>query len=249
MTTAFRNVTGPIWLGLLLVMPGGPICAWQEDVVVPEYEGFDVRKVLVSRESGDGQTEYSIDSAMISSIIAGLLPHAQGQPARFASDKEFQRAQKDVTQLSAILVRLTEPADCPTRHLYQSAVLHSLAHNMGLRTAAEQASRSYRRLLEREPENARYEFLYGRHLLFCDRLGEGVRHLERADALGHKSAAYSLGLAYALQGHKKNALECLNRYLRENPDSRRAHAAVVAVQQDRIQPPEQSTGGDSLWNQ
>ncbi len=213
---------------------------------VPRYEGFEVRQVLVAQKDAEGQVKYSVDTGRINAFLAGLLPHAQGQPARFANDEDRGRARQDVTQLSAVLVKLTQPDDCSTRLLYQSAVLHSLAHNMGLRSAVHESERCFRRLLEREPKNPKYHFLFGRHLLFSDRIARGVSHLEKADALKHEQAAFSLGLAYALQGNKKNALECLTRYLQRNPDDPRAAAALTAVRQDRIKPPDESS--DSLWD-
>lgn len=213
---------------------------------VPGYSRIDVAMVVQKKKKRDGTMEYSLDTELIGEVLNSLKPHAALYPTQFASKSDENKAREDVGKLSKILVAMTkDDEDTRSQLLHQSAVLHSMAHNMGLKGAAPQADRCYRLLIDRNPDNIEMKFDFGRYLFFSSRPDESIEYLKQAHESDHETAAFQLGLAYAVVGRKEAALYYLRNYQQRHPDDKNAPRIIKAVEEDKIETRQSAKNDDS----
>ena len=203
---------------------------------IPRYEKQDVASVLQKEKQKDGTFAYSLDTKLIAGILEVLEPHARVYPTQFASKRDEKQAREDVSKLSKILVAMTKDDEqARSLLLHQSAKLHSMAHNMGLKGAVGHADRCYQLLVKRHPDNMQIKFEYGRYLFFSRRHKASIQYLKAAHENGHETAAFQLGLAHAVTGNKEGALYYLKNYQRRFPDDKNAPRIIRAVENDAIE--------------
>ena len=213
---------------------------------VPGYGRLDVSRVVQKKKKRDGTIVYSLDNELIGEVVNSLKPHAARYPTQFASKSDEKKAREDVGKLSKILVSMTkDDENARSQLLHQSAVLHSMAHNMGLKGAAPQADRCYLLLIDRHPDSLGMKFEFGRYLFFSSRPGESIEYLKQAHESDHETAAFQLGLAYAVVGRKEAALYFLRNYQQRHPDDKNALRIIKAVEEDKIETRKAAKNDDS----
>ncbi len=218
-----------IWVGVVFA----PTAAVAQSAI-PAYEKQDVSKILVVTENGDGNQSYSLDTELITEILQNLKPHAMNYPTRFANEQDKENAKTNVGQLTRVLERMTQDDNADSGLMYQSAVAHNIAHNMGLKGASAKADRCYEILLKRSPEDKQVNYMFGAFLASSNRTKKAIPYLQKADELEFDSAAYTLGMAYAVLGEKDFALDYLNRYAERHPENERLKSVISAVESGKI---------------
>src|SRR5262245_3890013 len=186
-----------------------------------EYGDYDARKCQKVAKPEDGKEP--LDLKCVDGIMDDLAKHAKGFPPNFRSKKEQERAERDVKMLSAMFAPIAAKDDAEVEILLRAGFLNSMGHNLDIEGSAEKAINYFERLLKKEPDHVKGNYLYGIFLASTAKYQkESVKYLEKAYQFGIQDAAYTLGFVHLILGDKHKSLKFLEAYVRSNPDDERA---------------------------
>lgn len=193
-----------------------------------EYPKYDMKRVFPGSGSASN-TGLGVDAKYLNELLDDLSSHALNYPPQFDTIEQRQRAVLDVVTISGILKTVTSHPDTDPEMLLQLSVLNSIGHNLNIDGAANEASRSFQRLLVVAPSHPRGNYLFGLFLAGIARPQEAIPHLEKALAAGVAEAPYTLGMTYLTVGDKQKALDNLELYQTRNPDNSNVKALVEGI--------------------
>jgi len=199
-----------------------------------EYGDYDARKCLKIAKAGDGKE--SLDLKCVDGIMDDLAKRAKGFPPQFRSKKELGRAERDVKMLSAIFDPIAAKDDAEVEILLRAGFLNSMGHNLDIAGSAEKAINYFERLLKKEPDHVKGNYLYGIFLAAtATKQKESVKYLEKAYQLGIVDAAYTLGLVHLILGDKNKSLEYFEAYVRSKPDDEMAKSMIERIKSGKVE--------------
>ncbi len=201
------------------------------------YGDHDLHRALRVTTGDDGEEQHGIDLDYLDLVIADLARHAQSYPPRFETDEERARAERDARSAASLLAIFARGDEAEPQVLLRAGRVSAIAHNLDIQGAGDQATDYFERLLRQEPENGQGHWHYGAFLAATavpQKQEDGVKHLERALALGIEEARFSLGIAHLMLGNQAKALEYLKEYSRTNPDHARAKALIEAIAAGKV---------------
>jgi tetratricopeptide (TPR) repeat protein len=199
-----------------------------------EYGDYDARKCLKVAKAVDGKE--SLDLKCVDGIMDDLAKRAKGFPPGFRSKKEQERAERDVKMLSAMFAPIAAKDDAEVEILLRAGFLNSMGHNLDIEGAGEKAINYFERLLKKEPDHVKGNYLYGIFLAAtATKQKESVKYLEKAYQLGVVDAAYTLGLVHLILGDKHKSLEYFEAYVRGNPDDEFAKSMIERIKSGKVE--------------
>ena len=199
-----------------------------------EYGDYDARKCLKVAKAEDGKE--SLDLKCVDGIMDDLAKRAKGFPPQFRSKKEQERAERDVKMLSAMFAPIAAKDDAEVEILLRAGFLNSMGHNLDIEGSAEKAINYFERLLKKEPDHVKGNYLYGIFLAAtAAKQKESVKYLEKAYRLGVEDAAYTLGLVHLILGDKQKSLEYFEAYVRSHPDDERSKSMIERIKSGKVE--------------
>jgi TonB family protein len=213
-----------------------------------EYGDYDARKCLKATKSEGGNEQ--LDLKCVDEIMDDLAKRAKGYPPSFRSDKERKRAERDVRLLAAMFDPIVAKDDAEVEMLLRAGFLNSMGHNLDIEGSAEKAINYFERLLKKEPDHVKGNYLYGIFLAAtATKHKESVKYLEKAYRLGVVDAAYALGLVHLVLGDKRKSLEYLEAYAQNNPDDEKTKRLIEGIKSGRVEVKELGLTFSSLGDQ
>ena len=199
------------------------------------YAEHDMLKMLGTRTDEEGHEQHFLDVQFVGSVYEDLALHAQNYPPTFRSDAERVRATRDADILSRTLDEVLKDGDPPDQVLLLAARAHALAHNLDVREAGARASRTFERILAKDPKNAQAHFHYGAFLAASgSRPDDALAHLKQATELGVDDAWYALGMHYLALGDREKAISCFETYTQRRPADQSARKMLEGLKSGKI---------------
>jgi tetratricopeptide (TPR) repeat protein len=196
---------------------------------------YELSEALSKSENADGITQYSVNMKVIDYYISRIAEHAKEYPPRFESQEEFNDVVNKLEKLIGVLAIIGENQQQNTDLLLRSASVHSMAHNINMRGAADKAKEEFEKLLKLEPDNVKGNYLYGLFLSGTQKYHfQSIPYLEKSFALGQTDAQYTLGLLYFQQGDKEKGLRYLREYAANNPEKERVKKVISAIESGKL---------------
>ncbi|MCO7227465.1 M48 family metallopeptidase [Pleionea sp. CnH1-48] len=195
---------------------------------------YDTKQLLVPEKTGQ-QAGQALNLTAVNYYIRRISQHARYYPPSFDNDKQRQ----DITiRLQALMAAMQTamPEKADERFLARAAFVYTMGHNLDLKGATDKAKQFYEQLLALYPSEPSYNYRYGLFMAETRKYHEqGIPFIEKALKLGHKEAAYTLGLLYFHQGKKEQALELLNAYAAMNPEHVQVKRIIEAIKKDQFE--------------
>jgi hypothetical protein len=199
------------------------------------YGHYDIKKVVTVTEAAPGKPSANINIAYLSQILDDLSRHASTYPPHFESADDRQRAQRDLSAISAALDPLTESFSHSPDLLMRVALLHAFGHNLDIPDSSQKAVAAFTALLNITPDDPMANYRYGVFLASTTKAGDGIPYLEKAKSLGVVNADYWLGLSYQIAGDKAKAVENLEIYIKRVPSDANAARMLDAIRNDKVE--------------
>lgn len=172
--------------------------------------------------------------AEIDRPLAAIAVHAQNYPPRFESAQQRQAQTAELQGLLGLLGRAAEQYPDDVQILSRLAKANALGHNLDLPQCAEVAIKSYKHLLEIEPDNAEEQFQYGAFLSGTTFFKAGIEPLHRAIALGKPDAHYTLAFVYLKLNDNGQAIRELKEYQKSRPGNASVDKLIQEIESGHI---------------
>lgn len=199
------------------------------------YGHYDIKRVVTVTEAAPGKPSANINIAYLSQILDDLSRHASTYPPHFESADDRQRAEHDLSAISAVLDPLTESFSHNPDLLMRLALLHAFGHNLDIPDSSQKAAAAFTTLLKLTPDDPLANYRYGVFLASTAKAGDGIPYLEKAKGLGVVNADYWLGLTYEVAGDKAKAVENLENYIKRVPSDATAARMLDAIRNDKVE--------------
>jgi hypothetical protein len=199
------------------------------------YGHYDVKKVVTVTEAAPGKPSANINIAYLSQILDDLSRHASTYPPHFESADDRQRAEHDLSAISAALDPLTESFSHSPDLLMRVALLHAFGHNLDIPDSSQKAVAAFTTLLKLTPDDPMVNYRYGVFLASTTKAGDGIPYLEKAKGLGVVNADYWLGVSYQVAGDKAKAVENLGNYVKRVPSDANAARMLDAILNNKVE--------------
>jgi tetratricopeptide (TPR) repeat protein len=199
------------------------------------YGHYDIKNVVTVTEAAPGKPSANINIAYLSQILDDLSRHASTYPPHFESADDRQRAEHDLSAISAALDPLTESFSHNPDLLMRVALLHAFGHNLDIPDSSQKAVAAFTALLNLTPDDPLANYRYGVFLASTTKAGDGIPYLEKAKSLGAVNADYWLGLSYQVAGNKAKAMENLENYIKRVPSDANAARMLDAIRNDKVE--------------
>ncbi|MDD5170885.1 MAG: hypothetical protein PHN75_18865 [Syntrophales bacterium] len=198
------------------------------------YGDYDAGKAFILKQDDSGHKFVNVDSKYLNTMLSDLSAHAGYYPPKFDSEADRQKAVKDAKKLSELLDIINGGPNKQENMLMLGASVHSLAHNLDIRGAAEKANNLYLQLLSLKPDNAQVNFRYGVFLAGTGKLNESIPYLNKALAAGLKEANFTLGMVHLTIGEKEKGLNHLKAYKEAYPHDPNTSKIIEAVESGKF---------------
>jgi hypothetical protein len=198
------------------------------------YGHYDIGKGATLAEPVPGKHTASINLQYLSQVIDDLGRHAAMYPPHFEFPEDRQRAESDVTAISALIDPLSQNFSNSAPLQLRLGLLHAIGFNLDIPGSYEKAGAAFSTLMKLTPNDPQANYQYGAFLAATTRKGDGIPFLEKAKALGVLNADYWLGMSYAVLGEKAKAVENLETYTKGVPSDQNAARILDAVLNDRF---------------
>jgi tetratricopeptide (TPR) repeat protein len=206
-----------------------------------DYGHYDVKKIASLTETAPGKHSVSVNLVYLSQVLDDLARHAGSFPPYFAFPEDRQRAEGDVSAISALLDPLSQDFSQSPPLQLRLGLLHAIGLNLDIPGSYEKAVAAFSTLMKLTPNDPQANYQYGAFLAAITRKGEGIPFLEKAKALGVLKADYWLGMSYAVMGDKAKAIENLESYTIGVPSDQNAARILDAMRNDRFKVEQKKT--------
>jgi tetratricopeptide (TPR) repeat protein len=197
------------------------------------YGGFDAQKILIPGDQATGK-ESAVNGGYLDSWIDELAIHAKNYPVKFDTDADKAQAIRDITFLAGLMDTINEPTKPNLELLRRAGFINSIAHNLDVKGAAQKSTDYFTRLLKVAPDDPVGNQMFGAFLGGAGHPKEAIPYLLKADSLGIRSAAFSLGMSYLMLGDKAKALEFFEKYRKAVPEDKSVDQLIDAIKTDRV---------------
>ena len=176
-------------------------------------------------------TSDQLDISLLDDFIDEISPSARHYPTNFASRTERYRAKLKLKELEEWLRPFAERPDASYDVLLRATKLNSMGRNMDLGSDyAVRASTYVAKAIERQPNSAEANFLYGMMLSEGGGFKEGRKYLDRAVAQGYTEAEQSLAQTDLMTDNRGGAMARLQRLQMQNPNNNLIKRQLQIVQ-------------------
>jgi tetratricopeptide (TPR) repeat protein len=198
------------------------------------YGHYAIGKVVALTQPAPGKHSASVNLEYLSQVLDDLGRHAAMYPPHFEFPEDRQRAESDVSAISALLDPLSGDFSNSAPLQLRLGLLHAIGFNLDIPGSYEKSVAAFSTLMKLTPNDPQANYQYGAFLAATTRQGAGIPFLEKAKSLGVLNADYWLGMSYAVLGEKAKAVENLESYTKGAPSDQNATRILDAVLNDRF---------------
>lgn len=172
-----------------------------------------------------------IDVSLLDDFITEVSPNARHYPPNFKNASQKYYTKEKLKELEAWIRPFAENSDATYDVLIRAAKLNGMARNLDLGSDyAVRASTYVAKAIDRQPDSAEANFLYGMMLSEGGGFKESKKYLNKAVSLGYKEAEQSLAQADLLNDNRSAALSRLQSLLEKDPNNKILAQQINLVQ-------------------
>lgn len=180
-----------------------------------------------------------LDVSLLDDFINEISPNARHYPPNFSSNTQRYYAKEKLKELEQWLRPFAEAPNASYDVLLRAAKLNGMARNLDLGSDyAVRGSTFIAKAIDRQPNSAEANFIYGMMLSEGGGFKEGKKYLMKAASQSYKEAEQSLAQADLLSDNRPAALSRLQMLQRKHPND-----AEIAKQIQIIE-----TGKYYIWD-
>ena len=185
--------------------------------------------VLIPQTQNDNGAQLNV--SLLDDFINEINPHARHYPPKFDNVSQRYNSKIKLKELESWLRPYADAPNASFDVLIRASQLNSMARNLDSGSDyAIRASSYIARALDRQPNNAEANFLYGMMLSEGGGFKEGKKYLDKAASLGYMEAEQSLAQADLLTDRRSEALSRLRRLSRQYPDNNELQKQINIVE-------------------
>ncbi|WP_019671917.1 tetratricopeptide repeat protein [Psychrobacter lutiphocae] len=159
-----------------------------------------------------------LDVSLLDDFIDSISPNARHYPPNFKSPSERYYAKEKLKELEEWLRPFAENPDASYEVLLRAAKLNGMGRNLDLGSDyAVRGSTFIAKAIDRQPNSAEANFIYGMMLSEGGGFKEGRKYLLKAAEQSYKEAEQSIAQADLLSDNRPAALERLKRLQQKHP--------------------------------
>lgn len=172
-----------------------------------------------------------LDVSLLDDFIDEISPNARHYPPNFNSKSDLYYAKEKLKELEQWLRPFAEDENASYEVLLRAAKLNGMGRNLDLGSDfAVRGSTFIAKAIDRQPESAEANFIYGMMLSEGGGFKEGKKYLLKAASQSYKEAEQSLAQADLLNDNRSAALSRLKTLQKKHPDD-----ATIAKQIEIIE--------------
>lgn len=172
-----------------------------------------------------------LDVSLLDDFINEISPNARHYPPRFDSKSDLYYAKEKLKELEAWIRPFAENENASYDLLLRAAKLNGMGRNLDLGSDyAIRGSTFIAKAIDRQPESAEANFIYGMMLSEGGGFKEGKKYLVKAASQNYKEAEQSLAQADLLNDNRAAALSRLQALQQKHPED-----ATIAKQIEIIE--------------
>lgn len=173
----------------------------------------------------------SLDVSLLDDFINEINPHARHYPPNFNNISQRYYTKIKLKELEAWLRPYADAPDASYDVLLRASKLNSMGRNLDLGSDyAVRASTYVAKAIDRQPNSAEANFLYGMMLSEGGGFKEGKKYLDKAAAQGYLEAEQSLAQSELLTDQRAQALARLHRLSAQNPNNHQLQQQINLVE-------------------
>ncbi|SUD91108.1 tetratricopeptide repeat protein [Psychrobacter phenylpyruvicus] len=160
-----------------------------------------------------------LDVSLLDDFIDEISPNARHYPPNFNSKSDLYYAKEKLKELEQWLRPFAEDENASYEVLLRAAKLNGMGRNLDLGSDfAVRGSTFIAKAIDRQPESAEANFIYGMMLSEGGGFKEGKKYLMKAASQSYKEAEQSLAQADLLNDNRPAALSRLKALQQKHPD-------------------------------
>lgn len=189
-------------------------------IPTPNVNVSDVKYVptVVIPKTENNQLDL-LDVSLLDDFINEISPNARHYPPNFESKSERYYAKEKLKELEQWIRPFAENDSASYEVLLRAAKLNGMGRNLDLGSDyAVRGSTFIAKAIDRQPESAEANFIYGMMLSEGGGFKEGKKYLMKAASQSYKEAEQSLAQADLLNDNRSGALSRLQRLQQKHPN-------------------------------
>ncbi len=160
-----------------------------------------------------------LDVSLLDDFIDEISPNARHYPPNFNSKSDLYYAKEKLKELEQWLRPFAEDENASYEVLLRAAKLNGMGRNLDLGSDfAVRGSTFIAKAIDRQPESAEANFIYGMMLSEGGGFREGKKYLLKAASQSYKEAEQSLAQAELLNDNRSAALSRLKTLQKKHPN-------------------------------
>ncbi|PNK61686.1 tetratricopeptide repeat protein [Psychrobacter sp. FDAARGOS_221] len=160
-----------------------------------------------------------LDVSLLDDFIDSISPNARHYPPNFKTPSDRYYAKEKLKELEEWLRPFAENENASYEVLLRAAKLNGMGRNLDLGSDyAVRGSTFIAKAIDRQPNSAEANFIYGMMLSEGGGFKEGKKYLLKAAEQSYKEAEQSIAQADLLGDNRPAALERLKRLQQKHPD-------------------------------
>ncbi|SJM72226.1 tetratricopeptide repeat protein [Psychrobacter piechaudii] len=160
-----------------------------------------------------------LDVSLLDDFIDEISPNARHYPPNFNSKSDLYYAKEKLKELEQWLRPFAEDENASYEVLLRAAKLNGMGRNLDLGSDfAVRGSTFIAKAIDRQPESAEANFIYGMMLSEGGGFKEGKKYLMKAASQSYKEAEQSLAQADLLNDNRPAALSRLKALQQKHPN-------------------------------
>uniref|UniRef100_A5WDY4 Sel1 repeat family protein n=1 Tax=Psychrobacter sp. (strain PRwf-1) TaxID=349106 RepID=A5WDY4_PSYWF len=160
-----------------------------------------------------------LDVSLLDDFIAEISPSARHYPPTFKTNSDRYYAKEKLKELEQWIRPFAEDQDASYEVLLRAAKLNGMGRNLDLGSDyAVRGSTFIAKAIDRQPDSAEANFIYGMMLSEGGGFKEGKKYLMKAASQSYKEAEQSLAQADLLNDNRPAALSRLKTLQQKHPD-------------------------------
>ncbi|WP_230660201.1 tetratricopeptide repeat protein [Psychrobacter sp. I-STPA10] len=172
-----------------------------------------------------------LDVSLLDDFINEINPHARHYPPNFDNISQRYNSKIKLKELEAWLRPYADAPNASYEVLLRATKLNSIGRNLDLGSDfVVRASTYVTKAIERQPNSAEANFLYGMMLSEGGGFKAGRKYLDKAAAQGYLEAEQSLAQTDLLTDQRSQALERLRRLSIQNPNNRQLQQQINIIE-------------------
>lgn len=189
-------------------------------IPTPQLSVHDISFIPTVIIAQDTINSKQLDVSLLDDFINEASPNARHYPPNFPNRSQQYHTREKVKAFVEWIEPYASYPNASYEVLLRSAKLNGMARNLDLGSDyAVRASTHIAKAIDRQPNSAEANFLYGMMLAEGGGFKEGQKYLDKAVSLGYTEAEQSLAQSDLLNDRRSQALERLHILQTRHPDN------------------------------